>query len=378
MIVLNNFSTDARVRKEGKSLVSVGHEVTVLALKDETVAATAEVDGCRVIRVHLSTRHLGSGLLARSIKLLEYVIRTVREALRTQACVYHAHDGETLPIAWLASRLRRGWLVYDAHEFERGRNWANSNLPTLFRRLWTLPERLFIHSVDLVITVSDSIADELSRIYHIDRPIIVRNCPGQSPPRISNRLREELAIPAHRPIVLYQGGVAANRGLYTLIAGAMRVPGAIVVIVGNGPLFDPLREWVHENEWQERVYFTGLVPLDELPDYTASADVGAALIQNACLSYYYSLPNKLFEYMQAGLPVITSDFPEMRTLLQSFEFGQVVDPESPEAVARALETILGDSDVRTRMRSRTYAASKVYNWENEVEKLVRAYRRFVC
>jgi glycosyltransferase involved in cell wall biosynthesis len=68
----------------------------------------------------------------------------------------------------------------------------------------------------------------------------------------------------------------------------------------------------------------------------------------------------------------------MRTLVQRLQFGQVVDPESPEAVARALETILGDSDVRTRMRSRTYAASKVYNWENEVEKLVRAYRRFVC
>jgi hypothetical protein len=111
---------------------------------------------------------------------------------------------------------------------------SNSNLPSLFRLLWTLPERLFIRSTGLVITVSDLIANELGNIYHIERPAVILNCPERSIPRVSRRLREELAISGHRPIVLYQGGVSANRGLHTLIAGTMRVADAVAVIVGSG------------------------------------------------------------------------------------------------------------------------------------------------
>jgi glycosyltransferase involved in cell wall biosynthesis len=373
MIVLNNFGNDARVYKEAKTLAVEGHTVTVLALKDESVAATEEMDGFRVVRVQLSTRRWGLGIIARGIKLLEYLVRTFYQAWRTQADVYHAHDANTLFVAWLASRLWRVPLIYDSHEFERGRNWRNSNLPVVFRRLWNLPERLFVRSADLVITVSNSIADELSRIYRIDRPTVILNCPESAAHRVSNRLRDELSILPDQRIALYQGGVAEGVGLYSFIEGALRVPDLTAVILGSGPLLESLREWVQNNDWSERVRFPGRVPLSELADYTASAEVGVALIQNVCLSYYYSLPNKLFEYIQAGLPIIASDFPEMRRIVQQHQVGMVVDPESPQAVAQGLRTVLDDPDQWARMRVNVRNASKVYNWENESRKLVEAY-----
>jgi hypothetical protein len=113
MIVLNNFRTDARVRKEAKSLAMEGHNITVLALKDESVAAAEEIDSFRVIRVQLSTRNWGLGLVAHGIKLAEYLVRTLQEASRTKAHVYHAHDSNTLFVAWLTARLSCACLVYD-------------------------------------------------------------------------------------------------------------------------------------------------------------------------------------------------------------------------------------------------------------------------
>ena len=135
--------------------------MTVYALKNESIPAYETVDGINIVRVNLSTRRLGLGILARLLKLVEYTICTCWVAYRDRADVYHAHDANTLFVAWLPAKLRGAPLIYDAHEFEAGRNWGNSTLPPFFRKLWTLPERLFIRAADAVITVSESIAAEL-------------------------------------------------------------------------------------------------------------------------------------------------------------------------------------------------------------------------
>ena len=373
MIVLNNMAHDARVRKQARTLANAGHQVTVLALKDDSVPATECIDGFEIMRIGLASRPWGLGAIARLIKLVEYLLRCSLVALQTNAQVYHAHDANTLPIGWLAARLRRAALVYDSHEFERGRNWGASNLPALFRRLWVLPEQLFIRSADLVITVSTSIAEQLRQIYRIQRPLVILNCPEYHRPATSDRLRQDLAIGHDQKIVVYQGAVSANRGIEPLIEGAMLLPDIVVVVIGDGPQLPSLQRWVEQRGWQSRVYFTGYVSLEQLSSYTASADVGAALFQNVGLSHFFSLPNKLFEYLQAGLPVIVSNFPEMRSVVEQSGAGVSVSPTSPAEIAQGLQSILDDPARRAQLSAHAYQAGKVYQWANEAEKLLDAY-----
>jgi glycosyltransferase involved in cell wall biosynthesis len=240
--------------------------------------------------------------------------------------------------------------------------------------LWTLQESLFIRHCDVVITVSDSIAAELERIYAIRRPVTILNVPDLKVPTRSRRLRSWLGIAEENPIVLYQGGVAGNRGIPVMIEAAMQLPDVVVIILGTGPLMTTVSEWVKDNGWAERVFLPGRVPLGDLLEYTASADIGVSLIENACLSYYYSLPNKLFEYLQAGIPVIASNFPEMRAIIRDYGVGIAVDPASPADVAMAMRLLLDDQPLlRKRMAAGAQLASKTYSWDVERRRLLALY-----
>ncbi|MEW5987751.1 MAG: glycosyltransferase family 4 protein [Chloroflexota bacterium] len=374
MIVFNTFTHDARVQKEAKTLVTAGHQVLVLAVSGRGLPRQEVVDGVEVQRVSLSSRRWFRSTLTQGIKYLEYSGRTLRAALAWRADVYHAHNANTLLIAYLAARLRRARLVYDAHELETGRNWGSSNVPPPLRRLWALPERLVIGRADAVMTVCDSIADELARLYRIPRPFVVRNVPEYQGRPVANALRQPLGMAQDIPLIMYQGTVTANRGLEQVIEAMAQLERGALVILGDGPLLEPLRQQVEERGLAGRVFLPGRVPLAELPGYTAAADVGLALIQNACLSYYYCLPNKLFEYIQAGVPVLASNFPEMARVVQTHEVGEVVDPADRAAIATALNHLLNDPAYYGRLRQNALTAASHFTWTQEGEGLLGIYQ----
>ena len=377
MTVFNAFTHDARVYKEAQTLLAAGHRVLVLALAREGLPEREVVDGIAVRRIPLSTRRWPRSTLTQALKYVEYFTRTLRAALAWNADVYHAHNANTLLIGAAAARLRRAWLVYDAHEFERGRNWGSSNVPLLFRQLWALPERLAIHRAELVITVCDSIAAELVRLYNVEPPAVVRNIPlyhGSVPPA---PLRRRMDLDDATPLVIYQGVVTANRGLEPLLEAISRLEGVALAVFGSGPRLAHFRNEVHRRGLADRVCFTGQIPLEELPAYTAAGDVGAALIQNACLSYYYCLPNKLFEYLHAGLPVVASNFPEIASVVRRFDVGALVDPEDPEQIASALRAVLTPPERRAALRAHARRAATHYTWQEEEARLLQAYDRMV-
>lgn len=376
MIVLNDFTHDARVQKETTTLIQAGYRVTVIAKRNNPALPEQESgDGLEVRRVSIAPHQDGMPLVARIFKVLRFYIRLIRVAFNLDADIYHAHDANALPVGWTAAFLRRAKLVYDAHEFERGRNWGQSNLPPIVRKYWALPEILFIRSADAVITVSGSIADELANIYQIDKPALVRNCPKEyvAINKTDNIRAATPDIAANQAIVLYQGRIAANRGLYRFIEGTMGVPTAVAVLLGDGPIRANLEQWVQENGWEDRVFFLGYVHQKDLLAYTASADIGVSLIQNACLSYYYCLPNKLFEYQQAGLPVIASNFPEMSFIVQTYDLGESVDPEDTSAITVAIERLLGDPKRYAQLQKNAHIAAAQFNWETESIELLDLY-----
>lgn len=374
LIVLNDFTHDARVHKEAQTLAKVGHDVSVIALWRPNLAAQETQSGYHVHRLRLHSRGRRGGGLTPLIKYLEFAAQVWRAAGDTRAEVYQANDANTLPAAWIAARRNRARLVYDAHELETGRNFGSSHLAGIYRQMWAWPERALIRHVDAVMTVSGGIAEELVRLYGVRRPLVVLNCPEQQALAPSTRLRDELGIPSALRIALYQGGIAAGRGLEPFLEAVQQLPDVAAVLLGDGPLLPAFRERAKSGLWQ-RAFFPGAVPLAELPSYTASADVGMSLIQGVCRSYELALPNKLFEYVQAGIPVVASNLPEMARVVHEHGLGVTTDPEDPTAVAEGLRLLLHDPERYARARVAARRAASVFNWEQESAKLVALYRQ---
>lgn len=374
MLVLNNFTHDVRVHKEAQALAAAGYNVTVIALWQPGLAKEETRSGYRVHRLRLYSRSWRGRLVSPLVKYLEFVARVQQFASLEPARVYHAHDANTLLPAWLAARRAGAHLIYDAHELETGRSFAASRLAGFYQRIWTYPERVLIRRADAVITVSEGIADELVRLYGIRRPIVIVNCPELSPPVRSNRLREELGIPNNLKIALYQGGVVPGRGIEPFLEAVQHLPGVAGVVLGDGPLRSECLSRIQSGVWQ-RVYLPGRVSLADLPSYTASADVGVVLIQPICRSYYLALPNKLFEYLHAGIPVVGSDLPEITRIIREYGVGEVVNPDDPASIAEGIARLLGDPVWYANARDNTARVVVAFNWQKESAKLVTLYQQ---
>ena len=372
MLVLNNFTNDIRVHKEAMSLASEGYKVNVIALWYPGLGVNEYHSGYNVIRLKLLSRPWQNRLLSPPIKHLEFALRVWQLAGHEPAQIYHAKDANTLPAAWLASKRNHAKLIYDSHELETGRNFPSNNVAGIYRKLWTLPEKIFIRQANSIITVSPSIANEISRIYHLPTPYVILNCPLLSPVQATARLRQEFNIHEKLYILLYQGTVSTGRGIEAFLNAVQLIKNVVGVVLGDGSALESYRNRVRSGEW-ERVYLPGAVLSVDLPLYTASADLGIALIQDNCLSHRLSLPNKLFEYLHAGLPVVCSDLPEMARVVRNYQVGEVVDPEDPSSIANGIQSILGDPVRYARMKANTKKAINDFNWQNESKKLIEIY-----
>ncbi|MFW6116404.1 MAG: glycosyltransferase family 4 protein [bacterium] len=373
MTVLNDLSHDPRVRREATTLAKAGHNVVVLGIEGPGLPQQERTRGFTIMRLPMHSSSWPSSALSLGIKFVEYFSRTVAAATAVDADVYHAHDVDTLLVGAAAARVRKAQLLYDAHEFEAGRDWSRSTVPTLFQRLWTLPEQIAIRRAKVVITVSDSIADKLNELYDIGRPFVVRNIPETNRFNRFVDLRSQVGADQNTALVLYQGKISRGRGIEQSVRAVRQVRGAELVLVGDGPFLEPLRQSLARRGLQHKVHLIGRVGLDEVVGYTHAAEIGVPAIQNSCLNHYYCLPNKLFEYIQAGLPVVVSDFPEMARIVKEHEVGELVDPSSPHQIAAAIKRLVNDVSYYRTLKRNVIAASELFTWEKESNRLLRVY-----
>ena len=285
--------------------------------------------------------------------------------------VVHANDIATLITGYFAARLCGAKLVYDTHEYAVGVPYRKA----VWAWLAATIERLLIRRCDAVITVSDGIAERLQARYGLrERPTDVRNVPDLPPPGEAPHLREDLRI-GDAPLVLHQGAVAGGRGGENLIRAVSFTESAHVLFLGaDGAYVNGLRRLAAELEVESRTHFHPPVALDTLLSYTTQADVGVSLLQDSCENHRLALPNKLFEYLAAGLPVVVSDLPEMRRLVSERQVGWVTDPGDPADIARALAdatSARGDESLENRVR---VAASEL-NWARERSRLTDLYAK---
>ena len=319
-------------------------------------------------------RHLFS-LLPHHMYLsyLDYYFRSLRLARLEPYDVYHAHDLVALPVAWLARRFNGGKVVFDSHELWLDR--PGKRRSRLNRFLVRKIESFLIRRTDANIAPGESVGQELSRRYHIT-PIVILNVPYYRPFQPSSIFRDKLVIPAEEKIVLYMGRIFHSRGVEESIQSTKYLRNCSLVIFGFGPDYyiSGLKELIRSEGVMDRIYFFDAVPFDEVTRYAMSADVGLVLHQNVGLNYYYVSPNKLFECMAAGLPVVGSNFPDLKRFVEGYNFGVTCDPGNPKEIANAISYILSDEHRYEEMRRNALEAAKVFNWENESNKLLAVYK----
>jgi glycosyltransferase involved in cell wall biosynthesis len=417
MILKNQFADEAfvdqRVYKEALTLLDRGHTVTVLAtgkyglkLKKKTVQ-----DGILVIHHQFIPRLYGfilallrrlrgadqldhmtgkdpseigrieAHLVHLALELYTFVFwfSVLGEAVRQKADVYHAHDFDALVPAYLASRANGAKLVYDSHELWLEQNRLAPRLPLQKRLLWLL-EGALARRADLVITVSGPYAEELVARHSIDYPLILKNCPPYSEVQPSAQAKAFLTgtSDSSKKVAIYIGMLLSNRGLEQLIESAQFLEDTMVVLIGDGLFRASLEEKTKRMHLEDKVRFTGWVPYKELLTYAASANVGVVPTQSSCLSYAYTLENKLFDYLMAGLPIAVSDQPQRRQIVEKYGVGEVFDESDPRSIAHAIASILNDEQRYQEMRHRAWEAAKLeFNWEAQARKLVESYERLL-
>ena len=378
MHVLGKACTDGRIMREAKALREAGFEVSVVDVEAERALPIEEdINGIRLRHMinpnwFIATRFKPWFL----VKAAQMFIRGTLLLLWAPADIYHAHDEKALPACYVAARLRRKPLVYDAHELPL----SEPNV-TRWHRLHALATRLFEVMVPRcagVITVSPPIAQELCRQYHASEVVLIRNVPMYQTVSKNDRLRQFLGLKPDTRIALYQGNLQPDRRLDQLIRAAVFLEqGIVIVLMGRDypGTQAQLEALVVSEGVADRVKIIPPVPYEELLDWTASADIGLIVyLPDYSPNVRMCLPNKLFEYLMAGLPVLASSLDVVAGILRTYDVGRVVPSLAPPDIAAAINSILADRDALERMHRNALEAAKEFSWEKEHQHLIHFYR----
>lgn len=364
-LVLNECTHDSRVIKSAKSLMEEGYDVSIIALFAPGLAKKETLDGITVHRVQLRTKKLPSYRIIQLIKYLELIVRVLIE-YRNRVDYVHCNDLNTLPIGTFLKVLskRLVYVIYDAHEYETEKN----GISGLYKKFMRLSEKLFLPHCDSIITVSDTIANEYTRLYDIKKPWVVLNCPHFVTGLKGNLFREKFGLLDNQKIFLYQGSLNPGRGVELILESfsSFTTDEFVIIFMGYGSLTSIISEHASKN-----ILYHEAVSPNILLNFTASADYGIAFVEDSCLSYRYCLPNKLFEYLMANLPVITSNLPEMRKVVENYGVGVVAEENSIDGFLCAINKLVAMN--HDTLRENIAETHSVFSWESQEKTLLRAY-----
>jgi glycosyltransferase involved in cell wall biosynthesis len=324
-------------------------------------------------------RRLGASVIRRlAIQLTVRAQARASRRIYPSADIVHGMAYMGIPIALGLARRDRARTVYDARDiYLDAGNLARLSGP--MRWLVARAERGWARRADRVITVNRPYAEVMASRWGVDLPLIVMNCSYRyvPPSPRERRFHDALGLDPATRIIVYQGGFSRDRGIEQLIAAIPDVPAATLVLLGYGALQAELERVAADPATGGRVRILAAVPPTELLDWIASADVVAMPIQPTTLNHRLTTPNKLFEALAAGVPVVASDLPGMAPIVRETGCGILVDPTDPAAIAAALRDVLATpADEMSAWRARCSAAARdTYNWERQMEWLLAEYSR---
>jgi glycosyltransferase involved in cell wall biosynthesis len=290
-----------------------------------------------------------------------------------KADVFLANDLDTLLPARIVAKIRRKKLVYDSHEyFTEAEGLIHNNFA---KNVWTLVEKFCFPAVDKAYTVNESIAEIYRQKYHI--PVgVIRNIPpfSDKPQPIA---RDKIGVPNDAFLIILQGAFIDNdRGALATAKALEFLPEVYFLLIGAGPEWQKVKDLKSTWHWGDRIIVLPKMEYHALRQYTASCDLGISLDLDRCLNYRFSLPNKLFDYLHAGIPVLASNLPEIARIMKEYPFGLLTDNFQPEALAAKIQEALLSKERVNWMQSIELARTQL-TWQNEANKLKEMYKAYL-
>jgi glycosyltransferase involved in cell wall biosynthesis len=357
--VTNDLVSDNRVHRTCTTLSEAGYRVTLIGRK---LSHSSPVS--RSYKTHRFTLIFHKKMWFYA----EYNFRLFFYILFHHCDLLVSNDLDTLLANYRASKIKHCSLLYDSHEYF-------TEVPELInrpkvKRFWENLEKRIIPRLPYAITVNESLAKIYSEKYKI--PFYsIRNVPYQKAVKEKMDVQSLFAFPV-KHVLIYQGALNIGRGIEKLIRSLKYLDmDVVLMVVGKGDIENDLKTIAHKERLSDRVMFFGKIPLEELNAYTAAADIGFSLEEHLGNNYFYALPNKLFDYIQAGVPVICSAFPEMEKVVQQYKIGKAIAPCNEKELASIINEVFENVTLLEEWKTNCIHASQELCWEKEKEKLLK-------
>lgn len=359
--VTNDLNQDQRMHRICETLSSAGNTVVFLG--------RAKVKSPELLDLPFEQKRMNCFFQKGFLFYLEYNVRLFLHLIRTKPDVVYAVDLDTLLGAGLATKWNRKKIIHDAHEYF-------VEVPELegqsFKKnIWNWIGKRFIPQCDLCITVNEELSEILSKLYRNTFHVV------QSVPRLS--ISSQAEYMNHQvPIILYQGVLNKGRGLEEAILAISQSTEKVEFrIAGEGDLSKDLRNLVSELDCGSKVKFLGWLTPQELKQETSKAYIGLNLLSSDSLNYKYSLANKFFDYMFAGVPSINMDFPVYHRICEKYPVGLCISDLTVDSIQDAIQQLLSNKDLYQRTQEACTEAKKIYNWEKESQSLLKLVNQHV-
>ena len=355
--VTNDLTSDQRVHKVCRTLHNAGYDVFLIGRK---------LSNSKPLNRSYKTKRISLLFNKGVLFYAEFNLRLFFVLLFYKKDVLLANDLDTLLPNYLISKLQIKKLVYDSHELF-------SEIPELVnkpftKKVWRSLERRVLPKLKNTYTVSNSIADYYDKKYQTKFKVI-RNLPLMI--RTISKGNFSFDHKGEK-IILYQGAINIGRGLELIINTMPFISNCILVIIGNGDIIKNLKSYVKNINLVKKVRFLESLTPNELQKITPLANIGISIEEDLGLNYRFSLPNKIFDYINAEVPILVSNLPEMRKIIDTHKVGEIVKERSPQKLALQIKELL-KKDYSEELKK----AKKELIWENQEEELLAIFRNII-
>ena len=354
--VTNDLSYDQRMIRIATSLAGTGYIVKLVGRKTAS--------SIPLVQEPFQQKRISCLFEKGKLFYCEYNIRLFFYLLFKRMDCICAIDLDTILPCYFISKIKKVPRVYDAHELfcEMKEIVTRQNIYKLLKRIEKFSVPKFLNGY----TVSKPIADEFHKMYNVNYEVI-RNLP----------IHQSTIIPDKKEkYILYQGAINEGRSFETIIP-AMRLVDAHLIICGNGNFMEKAKHLVSEHRLHDKIFFKGYVTPAELINYTRNAYIGINLVEDKGLNNYYSLANRFFDYMQAGIPQICIDFPSYKEINEQYEIAVLIHDLSPGNIANQINALMEDDALYARLQHNCIRAREVFNWQKEEKKLISFYKKLL-